>query len=499
MTSLEKQIERIIDESDKEHIEVIVEMEHEDDEIDRYLIAASDAISKRRAIVMARALLPPKRELIPKKLATKDLPKLKKSLISRTTLQGIGLANLHPLLESEIVKISLKRSSRRKKKKMLLEVEGPPIFWSSSSALLKLRRDELKKLPKEVSGIGRIYPNRLIRKPPVYKSEKSPEIVEDNKSHSWGIAKTGALACWGAFNIRGEGVKIAILDTGIDPNHPDIKGKIAAFAEFDRKGRIVTEDLADAFDSDGHGTHCAGTIVGGNSSGRWIGMAPEAKILCGLVLKNGVGTDAQILAGIDWAIINGADVINMSLGGLQMRAEVLETYTRQMVNANRIGIPVVVAVGNEGSQTSGSPGNDFFAFTVGATDADDRAGGFSGGRTQIIAESRFIHDDMLPITYSKPEVSAPGVDIYSSVPGGKWEAWNGTSMATPHVAGAMALLLSKKGKLRNLSNLKRVEIIQSLLMSTVKELGEAGQDHRYGFGRIDVLRAMGYAVDLGYW
>jgi len=448
----------------------------------------------------------------------KDFPKLKKSLyespsilaktllatygvseISRAALHAIGLANLLPLLESEIVKTAFERAIRRKKKKTLGKVEGPPIFWSSSSTLLKLKRDELRKLPEQVSGIARIYPNRLIRKPPIYKSEKLPEIVKDNKSYSWGIAKTGALACWGSFDIRGEGVKVAILDTGIDPNHLDIKGKIAAFAEFNREGRIVTEDLAKAYDSDGHGTHCAGTIVGGNSSGRWIGMAPKAKILCGLVLKNGVGTDAQILAGIDWAIKNGADVINMSLGGLQMRAEVLDTYTRQMVNANRIGIPVVVAVGNEGSQTTGSPGNDFFAFTVGATDASDRSAGFSGGRTQIIAKSRFIPDDMLPITYSKPEVSAPGVDIYSCVPGSKWEAWNGTSMATPHVAGALALLLSKKGELRSLSSLKRVEIIQSLLMSTVKELGEAGQDHRYGFGRIDVLRAMGYAVDLGYW
>src|SRR5206468_4512434 len=128
-------------------------------------------------------------------------------------------------------------------------------------------------------------------------------------------------------------------------------------------------------------------------------------------------------------------------------ADVLDTYTRTIISANRVGIPVVAAVGNEGSQIVGTPGNDYFAFTVGATDAEDWAAGFSGGRTQVFVTSRYIQPQYLPLVYSKPDVSAPGVDIYSSVPGGKWEAWNGTSMATPHVAGAMALLLGAPTKI----------------------------------------------------
>ena len=140
---------------------------------------------------------------------------------------------------------------------------------------------------------------------------------------------------------------------------------------------------------------------------------------------------------------NKADVISLSLGGLRMSPDVLDTYTRTILNANRLGIPVVVAAGNDGSQTTGSPGNDVFAFTVGATDIADRPAGFSGGRTQVITTSRYIDPKYLPLVYSKPEVTAPGVDVYSAVPGGKWAVYNGTSMATPHVAGAMALLLSK--------------------------------------------------------
>lgn len=96
--------------------------------------------------------------------------------------------------------------------------------------------------------------------------------------------------------------------------------------------------------------------------------------------------------------------------------------------------------------------------------------------------------------YSKPDLTAPGVAIYSSIPKQEYETWNGTSMATPHVAGAIALLLSSRAPL--LSGKKgreRVDTIQTVLSGTVRELGEAGQNHRYGYGRLDVLRALGFA------
>jgi subtilisin family serine protease len=218
-----------------------------------------------------------------------------------------------------------------------------------------------------------------------------------------------------------------------------------------------------------------------------------------------VGTDKQILAGMQWAIDSGAHVLSMSLGGLRMGPDVLDTYTLTILNANRMGIPVVIAVGNEGEQTSGSPGNDLFAFTVGATDVNDQVAGFSGGRTQVIFRSRYIAERFLPLTYSKPEVTAPGVHVYSSIPGGKWEIFSGSSMATPHVAGAMALLLSKPTELAptrtiaELTGRTKIDVLQQLLISTVKELGEAGQDHRFGYGRIDVLRAFGFALTQGYF
>ena len=145
---------------------------------------------------------------------------------------------------------------------------------------------------------------------------------------------------------------------------------------------------------------------------------PEAEIAAGLVLKGGSGTDAQVLAGINWAVGTGADVVSMSLGGLTLAPDIPSTYTAAIVTCLRAGIPVVTAIGNEGEQTSGSPGNDLFAFAIGATDHRDLPAGFSGGRTQVIQESAFIPPDALPLPYSKPDVSAPGVAVVSAVPGG---------------------------------------------------------------------------------
>ena len=137
------------------------------------------------------------------------------------------------------------------------------------------------------------------------------------------------------------------------------------------------------------------------------------------------------------------------------------------------------------------------SFAVGAMDSHDRPAGFSGGRTQVIEQSDFIPPDFLPLAYSKPDITAPGVAVQSSIPGSGWAAFNGTSMATPHVSGAIALLLSATNIRGTVVGTDRAFLVQDLLTGSVEEMGESGQDHRYGFGRLDVLRAVGFARAQG--
>ena len=277
---------------------------------------------------------------------------------------------------------------------------------------------------------------------------------------------------------------IGLLDTGADVGHPDLKDKVAHWAEFDSLGIPISSQ---PHDSDEHGTHCAGTLVGGNASGRHIGLAPGAKLAAAMVLHGEEGgTDAQVLAGIDWCVEQKVDVISLSLGGLFMDAETPPTYTEAILTCLEAGIPVVAAIGNEGEQTTGSPGNDLFAISVGATDPQDRVAGFSGGRTQILRKSDFIEPKYLPLPYSKPELSAPGVAISRSVPGGKWKAFNGTSMATPHVAGGIALLLGTDENSRTGDRGSPGLPDQGPDAWLRGRAGRVrGQDHRYGFGRLE--------------
>ena len=156
--------------------------------------------------------------------------------------------NLNPLVNSSIGK---------------KVASNTQLFWSSKSAIMKILKDDLFKLMTDVPEITAVYPNRKVKVAPIAKAKDEPFVVKDNKTHTWGIEKTGALATWGLFQARGAGVKVAVLDTGVDANHPDLKGKIADFAEFDYSGKVIKSGVQHAYDSDQHGTHCAGIIAGG--------------------------------------------------------------------------------------------------------------------------------------------------------------------------------------------------------------------------------------------
>lgn len=508
-----KQAERICDEVEARKFSVIIQTQNDDKDTREVIKAAREALERRNQTISARDLMPPVASVLNKEKITAPVKRklavsgqsiassiAMTSVSSRKMkdLESAGIESIETVLSIASVRKLIEPSGVKKDKSDLVS------FWTSGSIVLDVKKkDDLISLAKDsdsVKGISDIFPNRRIETPSQPDVRNLPGEVKkmENEVSTWGLQKTNALASWGTFNAKGQGVNVAVLDTGVDAKHSALSGSVVRFAEFDHRGNTIKDgDASMAYDSGKHGTHCCGTVAGGKAKRIFIGMAPEAKIFAGLVLKGGSGTDAQILAGMQWAIQNRADVISMSLGGLRMTPDVMDTYSRTIITANRLGIPVVVAMGNDGHQTSGAPGNDYFAFGVGATDVQDRAAGFSGGRTQIIERSRFIDSRYLPLVYRKPDVSAPGVAVYSCIPSEKYASWNGTSMATPHVAGAIAQLLSAT-TIQNVDKSKRAYLIQDIVTSTVDELGESGQDQRYGYGRIDVLRAIGYAKYLGY-
>ncbi|MFG1880380.1 S8 family serine peptidase [Micromonospora sp. NPDC049102] len=245
-------------------------------------------------------------------------------------------------------------------------------------------------------------------------------------------AQIGAPEVW-AGGDTGTGVRVAVLDTGIDPTHPDLADRIATTAVF-----VPGEQITDRA---GHGTHVASTVAGTGaaSGGREKGVAPTATLAIGKVLSDtGNGQDSWVIAGMEWAAReSGARIVNLSLGagqpsdGADPMSQALNTLSAET------GTLFVVAAGNDGLQsTISAPGAADAALTVGAVDNNDELASFS-------SEGPRIGDEAI-----KPELTAPGVGVLAArsqyVPGeGLYQSMDGTSMATPHVAGAAALLAAR--------------------------------------------------------
>lgn len=216
-------------------------------------------------------------------------------------------------------------------------------------------------------------------------------------------------------NTQGEGVKVAVLDTGIDPDHPDLEEAILDTVDFTGDG---------IEDANGHGTHCAGIIAARLNNVGFVGVAPKCDLLIAKVLaNNGSGAYQWITSGIDWAVAKGAHIISMSLGG-PVSADILFTAIHAALVKN---VFVVCAAGNDGSlyqNSIGFPGRYGGVITVAAHDQNGNRSGFSSSGGEL-------------------DVMAPGSDIWSTYKNGGWASLSGTSMATPFVAGLGALILSK--------------------------------------------------------
>jgi thermitase len=272
------------------------------------------------------------------------------------------------------------------------------------------------------------------------------------------------LAGLAAFPNSG-GVKVGIVDTGIDQTHPDLAGKAVGCATSYNSGLLIHNGVC--ADDNGHGSHVSGTISANTNNGQGVaGVAFNSGIvMCkALATAAGTGLTSDIANCINWTSKQGVKVISMSLGGgdnATLKSAVQAAYN----NGN--GVLLVAAAGNDGNSNLNYPAGYAEVVSVAATDNNDHRASFSNANSDV-------------------EVAAPGVNVESTYAGGLYMQLSGTSMATPHVAGVAAVIA-------DLNPTANAATLRSKLDAAVDDIGGAGRDVNFGFGRVNLCKAAGGA------
>ncbi len=347
--------------------------------------------------------------------------------------------------------------------KVLIGFRGNP--GPSEEALVRNARGVVRYRYHLVPAIAATVPvtalGGLRRNPRVTVVEADGEVraIDAELDSSWGVKRIGAGLVHDSGN-RGDGIRVAIVDTGIDYTHPDLDGNYSGGFDF------VNND-SDPMDDHGHGTHCAGTVAAEDDGVGVVGVAPKALLYGVKVLSaTGSGSWSDILAGIEWAADNGIQVTNNSYGGSGYPGSIVQAA---FDNSYAAGVLHVAAAGNSGAcpptgDTVGYPAKFSSVIAVAATSSSDARACFSSTGPDV-------------------EIAAPGSSINSTRRGGGYTLMSGTSMASPHVAGVAALVFGGNA-------MTNVEARQRLV-DTADNLGAAGRDVEFGFGLVDADEAAG--------
>jgi subtilisin len=294
-----------------------------------------------------------------------------------------------------------------------------------------------------------------------------PPPPPGNQAIPWNISMVGADRVWS--RVTGSGVKVAILDTGIDDDHPDLSVS---------GGVSMVPGVTSWDDDHSHGTHCAGIVGARNNATGVVGVAPASELYAVKVLNGaGSGRLSWILAGMGWAETNNMDVASMSLGSNVSSPDAPCTlaYQRAAERLEQAGCLVVAAAGNNGRDTAnpwvGNPARCAGFMAVAAVDRARNLANFSSRGPASLCGDCGV------------EISAPGVSISSTVPGGGLGTKSGTSMACPHVSGAAALL-------KELHPSWTPARIRARLRATAQDLGAPGNDPGFGSGLLDCYQAV---------
>jgi subtilisin family serine protease len=373
-------------------------------------------------------------------------------------------------------------------RKNLKKIDGSPTvvkdLWAARSALIDVSDEVAGDLRRE-PWVHRLIEDRrrqFITPRRQLKITDTLKELTNEQGRLWGLEQTGLYALREQKpELRGKGVRVGILDTGLQAKHPEFKDLPVKPLFKDFVARLVNP-----YDDHGHGTHVAGTIAGVQT-----GFAPEVQLVIAKVFgADGSGVDSEIIEAMQWMtdpdqnpdtpdqphLVNnswGADLT----GDGPFDIEQVSHFRNAINTWIALGIVPVFAAGNSGSFPNGIPGGLPEAFAVGAINSDLQVTDFSSqGPNMWVIKNRVI-------TLLKPDISAPGQDIVSAFPGNKYAQWSGTSMATPHVSGALSLFF--QNYMNELSD-SPVQVAKSaLVLSSERKVSVT-----YGFGTLNLLNLL---------
>lgn len=362
------------------------------------------------------------------------------------------------------------------------------------------RAAEAWKAINAVEGMGAVVRNREVKLAPIEDVKEGAKIlmtVPDSPAAApsgieWNVSKVHAPEVW-AQGYTGQGVTVGIIDTGVDVNHENVKAKYRgtqADGSFDDNYNFfdAVNGKTGAYDDNAHGTHVTGTVLGSTPDGSYhTGMAPDAKFIASKILSGqGSGSLEGVTRGLEWMLAprdsqgqnpdptKAPDIVSNSWGTNDGRLAAFRNIAKAFLAA---GIEPVFAAGNSGPRAGsvGAPGSYPEVISVAATDKNDKVASFSSRGPSPIKDDNGSD--------RKPDIAAPGHQITSSIPGGGYATYSGTSMATPGVSGVIALLLSKY------KDLTHDEIVKAITTSAV-DVDAPGYDYNSGYGRIDAEAAL---------